>query len=521
MSDLNVYTTAEINALTPITGDLVVDSDLNAVKLYNGSAWKTFTTDGVSTPPYQNRWGASFDGSNDYLTANESNLATSGDCTISLWFNSASLPVSSGFGYMFSLTDGRATGTDRAVGMRGTGSDAQIIANTYASGWNLPFTNTSISADTWYHVAVVFTSGSAQVYFNGADKGSKTVSTNTISYNQTVIGGLLYSSANHFNGKIDEVSVFHSALSSTDITAIYNSGVPADISSLSPVGYWRMGDDSNDSASDGGSIATITDSSGNGNDATQGTASSQPTFKALDQSTTSLSFDGSNDYLDLGSSTTYADTGSAFSISAWFKFDTFSNYPAILQLKTNRSNGFLLAAGAVSTYQGVWFGSSDADGFKGLSTSSSSVASSISSGWHHLIFTYDGVDSQSSSSFNLYIDGSAVTATAAVGIGAYSNVNKSGHGDFSYFGFDGLIDDLAIFNTELSSSDVTSIYNSGTPADISSLSPVGWWKMGDDDSLTHGASASQITDASGNGNHATQSTAANQPTANSTSTIYV
>lgn len=215
--------------------------------------------------------------------------------------------------------------------------------------------------------------------------------------------------------------------------------------------------------------------------------------------TYSVSFDGTDDYMDLGSSTTYADTASAFSISAWFKFDTFSNYPAILQLKTNRSNGFLLAAGTVSTYQGVWFGSSDADGFKGLSTSSSSVASSISSGWHHLIFTYDGVDSQSSSSFNLYIDGSAVTAATSVVVGAYSNINKSGHGDFSYFGFDGLIDELAIFNTELSSSDVTSIYNSGTPTDLSSYSPAGWWRMGDDDSGT----GTTITDQGSGGNDGT------------------
>jgi len=48
MSDLNVYTTSQINALTPITGDMVVDSDLNAVKLYDGSAWRKFAHDAQS-----------------------------------------------------------------------------------------------------------------------------------------------------------------------------------------------------------------------------------------------------------------------------------------------------------------------------------------------------------------------------------------------------------------------------------------------------------------------------------------
>jgi hypothetical protein len=46
--------------------------------------------------------------------------------------------------------------------------------------------------------------------------------------------------------------------------------------------------------------------------------------------------------------------------------------------------------------------------------------------------------------------------------------------------------------------------------------------MGEDDSLTDGQTGiSQITDASGNGNHATQSTASNQPTASVDPVIYV
>ena len=216
-------------------------------------------------PAFANQYSVSFDGTDDYLTTDESNLATSGDCTISLWFNSASLPGSNEFDYMFSLTDGRAQGKDRAVGIRGTGSDAQIIVNTFISGYLDPFTNTSISASTWNHVAVVFTSGSAQVYFNGVDKGSRSRTTATIAYTQTVIGGMLYSSANQFNGKIDEVSVFHSALSSTDIALLLDTSgstpVPANISSLNPKGWWRNGDATGDTDS-GGGAPTNTDTVG-------------------------------------------------------------------------------------------------------------------------------------------------------------------------------------------------------------------------------------------------------------------
>jgi hypothetical protein len=71
------------------------------------------------------------------------------------------------------------------------------------------------------------------------------------------------------SGNIDEVAIWDSALSASDITSIYNSGVPNDISSLSPVAYYRMGDN------DGGTGTTITDQGSGGND---GTLTNGPTF---------------------------------------------------------------------------------------------------------------------------------------------------------------------------------------------------------------------------------------------------
>jgi hypothetical protein len=269
MSNLKVINDAEQSALVSNAraknGEMYLKAsgstnEGDIVVYYNGS-WIRFDNEYSSV--MVNDYSLSLDGANDYATiSGASDLSISGDCTISLWFNSASLPSTDAYDYMFSLTDARATGKDRAIGIIGAGTDAQIVANTYGSGWNLPFTNTSISASTWNHVAVVFTSGSAQVYLNGADKGSKSVVTNTIAYTQTVIGGMLYSSANHFNGLIDEVSVFGSELSSSDVTTIYNLGVPTDISSLSPVGYWKMGDN------DGGTGTTITDQGSGSNNAT-------------------------------------------------------------------------------------------------------------------------------------------------------------------------------------------------------------------------------------------------------------
>ena len=43
-------------------------------------------------------------------------------------------------------------------------------------------------------------------------------------------------------GNIDEVSAFGSLLSPTQISDIYNSGSPTDLTSLSPVAWYRNGD---------------------------------------------------------------------------------------------------------------------------------------------------------------------------------------------------------------------------------------------------------------------------------------
>jgi len=46
MSDINIYADqTAIDTLTPITGDVVLRADDNAVLLYNGSAWKEFQPD--------------------------------------------------------------------------------------------------------------------------------------------------------------------------------------------------------------------------------------------------------------------------------------------------------------------------------------------------------------------------------------------------------------------------------------------------------------------------------------------
>ena len=72
-----------------------------------------------------------------------------------------------------------------------------------------------------------------------------------------------------YEGLIDEVAIWSSALSEADVTALYNSGAPSDLTDLEPTHWYRMGDN------DGSTGTTITDKGGGEND---GALENGPTF---------------------------------------------------------------------------------------------------------------------------------------------------------------------------------------------------------------------------------------------------
>ena len=80
--------------------------------------------------------------------------------------------------------------------------------------------------------------------------------------------GVYATSTQPFGGELDEISLFDSD-KSANIATIYNSGVPTDLTSLSPVNWYRMGDN------DGATGTTITDL---GSGSNNGTLINGPTF---------------------------------------------------------------------------------------------------------------------------------------------------------------------------------------------------------------------------------------------------
>ena len=105
--------------------------------------------------------------------------------------------------------------------------------------------------------------------------------------------------------------------------------------------------------------------------------------------------------------------------------------------------------------------------------------------WHHIVMTYDG--SQNINGVRLYVDGVVDTTPASGTI-----TNTLLHNQDAYFGrrsssfhYSGNFDEISIWNKDLSSGEVDTIYNSGSPQNVADLTfstnLVSFYRCGDGD----------------------------------------
>ncbi len=219
--------------------------------------------------------------------------------------------------------------------------------------------------------------------------------------------------------------------------------------------------------------------------------SNTPSFS----NTKSILLDGVDDFVTMGdvSNLNFQRTD-AFSISTWVKRGAFTATQILFSKMNSSGNyrGYMFYIAETSDTPQFLLRRDTSFTFQRLLVIGSTTI--LDNNWHHLVVTYDG--SSTASGVKIYVDGisdtttftgaisDSITTPASVNIGARNNNNYLN--DFS-------CDEVSVFNSELSQSDVTSIYNGGVPNDISSLSPLSWWRCGDGDTaptLTDNGSAS-------------------------------
>ena len=198
----------------------------------------------------------------------------------------------------------------------------------------------------------------------------------------------------------------------------------------------------------------------------------------------SFQFDGVDDYIDCGDNDnlSFGDsvTDLPFSISAWVKMNSSSGFRIISKYGIQQE--YILAFNSGSTANKLVFQLFDKVNTVYISKRSVNTYQSLEGTWAHIVATYNG--NSSNSGMNLYINNTNIS-TVNNNVGSYVAMHNTAApleiGKLSTNYADGLIDEVSIFNSELSASDVTTIYNSGIPNNLNDLStpPLSWWRMGE------------------------------------------
>jgi hypothetical protein len=213
--------------LSESSGTTAVDSAGNLDGVYQGGV--TLDADGVLNDDS----AAQFDGSNDFVEVAHDDSMLLDNGTVQFWFNADDTSGTQG---LFSKdSSGYDTGGHFTAYL--DGSDLKIRLQSTSATYTIE--SSGINAGEWNHVAVTFGDDGFKLYVNGTQADSDgytggwgTSSGGSGNYEPITIGANAWGSGNlttsgwsdPFEGKIDEVSIFGSAIGAADIQAMYDAG---------------------------------------------------------------------------------------------------------------------------------------------------------------------------------------------------------------------------------------------------------------------------------------------------------
>jgi hypothetical protein len=443
----------------------------------------------------------SFNGTSGYVNlGNPALLQVTGSMTWSAWVKAAANPPDDGniisksdfqTGWQFKTSPDTGPHTF-GIKVTGSGSSAQRYSTTVRS------------LNVWYYVAAVYnaTATTLDIYVNGLLDNGVLVGTIPASQVSPVVNVNIgrRSDGFYFNGVIDDVRIYNRALSQGEIQTDMNTpvgststptpvptatptaaptatptptpggtaaptGTPAPTASPTPTpsGTAAPSPTPNSTPLPGlvaaygfnqGSGTTVTDSSGNGLTGTiQGA-----TWTTGGKYGNALSFNGTNSYVDVGNPTLLQMTGS-MTWSAWVKAAANPADDGQIVSKANSGNGWQLKT-SPDTGPHTF-------GVK-VTGSSNSAAQRYSTTvrqlnvWYHVA----GVYNASARTLDIYVNGvldNGVLVGTVPTSQATNNVNVNIGRRTGGFYFNGIIDEVRIYNRALSAAEIQADMNTPLP----------------------------------------------------------
>jgi len=377
----------------------------------------------------------SFDGTDDYSYVADKDLwdFAGKNVTVAFWFK-ANVTQSTIYPTLIHHYAGGASPTGWSWQFSSS-TNKVSFGHAGTNGISLPSTNTYNDA-TWHHATVVLDNSSsvATLFIDGQKDGSDSFS-GLIDLDKSLEIGGRVSDVYAFGGMIDEIRIYHRALSPSEVRDLYN-WAPG------PVAYYDFEDGSGD---------TVSDKSGNGIGGTwNGTGSHWTTGKFGKAG----NFNGSDDWISTNTSPNLQIQ--QHTLSAWINskiFDVAGDYNGIVEIDSGTDiKARLMTYGNTATIRYNPSYSDNIDAFADINSLSPNT-------WYYVTGTWDGTTAR------IYLNGVEVDsdpfsgpityATAHVQIGKNKNMDRY---------WDGLIDEVRIYNYARTPKQIVEDMNAGHPA---------------------------------------------------------
>ena len=271
-----------------------------------------------------------------------------------------------------------------------------------------------------------------------------------------------------FDGEIDDVRLYSTALAESDIRELASQSPPAALvlsgalatnipgfffpSTGGLVGHWKLEETS------GGS--TVLDWSGNNNDGTPagagGTNNKPQPSTSVPENTTfltsrSLNFDGTDDYVNVPDDSTL-EVSTQLTLASWIKPTVLTSYRQIIS-RFGTSGQWSYQYGLAPTGQLRVDLSGDGSTYDSAVTSTAPITANT---WQHVAVAYDGGD------VTFYVNGQAVHTDTVTPTSIYTNGTTDlslGRDPAPTQYFSGAIDDARVYNRALSAEEVKALYS--------------------------------------------------------------
>jgi len=390
----------------------------------------------------------------EYAVLDETTLHGANDFTISIWHKGTSTAGRS-------LLSGARAGQDNALLMWFTNA---TTFNGYIDGGNHSAINFPSIADNQWHHLVWRRSASQTCFFtDGVQRGCHATTNAALNIESLVLAqeqdnvGGGFSAAQDWEGKLDELLIYRSALSNADILALYNNqntgkdwdGTIHSCQTTPPAAHidysysdWHFDEDSYN-----GNANEVVDSHGG----FHGSAINAPIVPGKICNAIDLRASTSSDRAILGPGA--LDGVNDFTISVWHKGSSTKSKSLLSGARSGQGNELIF-----------WYSSMPNPNFHlktGNGIGTISPSSNITNNqWHHLVWSRQG--NQSCYYVDSQLQGcrqSPVGALTIEGLILGQEQDSVGGGFSSAQDWEGILDELIIFRRALNSTAITSIYN--------------------------------------------------------------